>query len=571
MISVKANPSYPYINPDSRQGEVTKSIKVKEPFLYVFKKWSSVIIAIAGILQLLFFWSPANLFSVSCVWLAWWLTDKFVLVSSKLSRFTLSTLILLGYAITQYFLPIVFTLVEGKELVFNLKMPYDIFTHSLAAFVVMLIAHHLYTNNKLMNGIFRVKLQKFLTSKYFYTPPTDGQIWFIGITGLVCMFVSYFFVKQDYNNYSEGSGNKFMEAFIPFTYAPYFLLLKELYGGTTHKKTKKLYIQIILFTVALLAVGIGGNARSLFIKGFVAAGITYFLGLLLGRFNYEKIFTIKNVIILALGFVVVTGPLADIATAMVIVRGQRGSISKMEMLVRTLEIFKDKDAIRAYKLAAVDRKVSEWDEHYFDNLFLARFCNLKYNDASLELADKIGEVDREMRNYSIDRFWSTFPKPVLEFLHIDVNKDFVTSCSYGDYLFLRAGGYNALGGFRTGQFAGTGMAAFGWWYLLILLTGIVLAFFIFDLFVVHKVKGNYNTVYLSLIGLLPITSTFTFMASSSTSESVMNIFNFLIRGWIQISLLYFLLFIVSKKLLGLFSRKPNLAYRNVEIKRSVNY
>ncbi|MBO0947784.1 hypothetical protein [Fibrella forsythiae] len=517
-------------------------------FLLLFKKWSWIVLIISGILQLLLHWSIENLFGLICVFSCWTLTNKYVLDHSKLKNYSFSTLILLGFAITQYLLPTIFTLVENKYLVYNLKVPNDVFVHSTLAYITIIISHILYSNSLIIQNIIRPKIQKGMYDISFYKVPSDTQVWIIGMMGLLSMFVSYFYIKEDYNNYSEGASNKMLEGFIPFTYAPYLLVAKRLYG-TSEGLKKGYYLKLSLFTLVLMAIGIGGNARALFINGIVSAGIAYFLGLLIGLYD-NKLFKANNIIIAICAVLLFTGPVADIATSMVIVRDQRGSISKSEMLIKTLNVYRDKDAIRLYKLAA-NNSLSDWDEHYFDNLFLARFCNLKFNDKSLELSGKIGVLDEDVRTYSINRFLSIFPKPVLKLFQFNFDKDKVISSSYGDFLYMKAGGgQNALGGFRVGQFAGTGMAAFGWWYLVILGIGIIPVYLLMDSYVFRNKRSN--SFCISLAGLLQITTIFMFLSLSSTSESVMNVFNFIVRGWLQINVLYYFVYVLSKSLQKLF-------------------
>ena len=289
------------------------------------------------------------------------------------------------------------------------------------------------------------------------------------------------------------------------------------------------------------------NARGLFMQGLTSMALVFFLGLLIDKFDY-RIFKMKYVIIGMMSFWIITGPLSDIGTAMVVVREQRSDISSQELLNKTLLVFQDKQAISNYKKLALSNIGADWDEIYFDNIFLARFCNLKFNDSNLLQGLKIKENDTRMLNYSIDRFWAILPSPILEVMQIDIDKKSVTSNSFGDYLYFCNGGENALGGFRTGNFAGTGMAAFGWWYLVILGIGMIPLFFLIDLFTFNFKKKGTTKVFFSLVGLILISTIFTFWGTSSASESVVSIYTFIVRGWLQSVLLYFVVFKLSSSL-----------------------
>jgi hypothetical protein len=532
--------------PLKRSGELNQKRSILSLNLFTKRAW--IVIIIAASLQCIFFFSLENLFAISCTLVAWKLMDVFIFRPYILARFSLSAVVLLGFSITQYCLPLIFTLVEGKPLVYNLDLPYEVFTHSFLALITLLIAHLIYRNLQKGRNIFRFKIQSILGKTSFFVPPSNMQIWIMGFIGSAGMILTYF-TGNRYNVTDEERGGlaKILQALIPFAYAPYFILLRKLYDPKS-KKVKQPVFRIIIYSILILIVGIGGNSRASFMTGITAAGIAYFLGLLLGKFNY-RIFTIKNTILLALGFWIITGPLSDLGTAMLMVRGQRTDISSTELISKTLNAYTDKKALRIYKQTAVEN-ISDWNENYFDNIFLARFCNLKFNDGGLKQYEKIGHIDPKMQKYSIDKFWAALPLPLLSFFNVSIDKKTVISASFGDYLFSRAGGANALGGFRTGQFASTGMAAFGWCYLLLLGVGIIPLFFLLDLFVIFK--KNYQQkkyiTYVSLAGLIPITSFFMFLSLSSTSESVVNIYTYLLRGWIQLVFLYWLVYYVSRKI-----------------------
>jgi cytochrome c oxidase subunit IV len=228
---------------------------------------------------------------------------------------------------------------------------------------------------------------------------------------------------------------------------------------------------------------------------------------------------------------------------MVIVRGQRADISPQKLLSATIDVYKDKTELSNYKNNQLSNKGNDgWDESYLDNLFLARFCNLKYNDASLALSKKIPNPDPQFIDFTFKRLLATFPAPVLSLFDISIQeKSYVNSMSFGDFLYYRAEGQiYALGGFRTGQFAGTGMATFGWWYLLVLGIAIIPVFFLVDIFYVKKnIKNSNKVIYcISICGLLLLINIFQFLSFESLSQ----IFSFIIRGWFQIVFLYIVLF-----------------------------
>lgn len=517
-------------------------------FLRLFIKWSWIFIGIAGVLQLAFWPTKENFFAVTTIVISWSLLVTFMLKYHVLRQYPLSSFMVLGLVISQCFLPLVFTLLEGHPVTFNLRVPLLVFLHSLLAVIVVIAAHFFYRTQLKKQPFFHKAIQKKLIHIGFFRTPSDSQIWIMGWIGLSAMFYVYFY-SPSVGNEVSGVGNKFFQGFIPFTYAPFYILIKRMYSGID-KRSKKLMLQLAFFVMLLFIVSIGRNSRGAFMFGFTGLGFGYFLGLLLGIFP-SKILTRRNLIIAAVSFWLVTGPLSDLGVAMVIVRGQRSNVDRIELLELTFEKFQNKKELADYK-ENMSGQGAEWDEQYLDNIFLARFCNLKFNDASLEISERLGGVDPAVTTYAIERPMALFPQPVIDLFGIEVDKQKVNSSSSGDFLYERVGG-NALGGFRVGHFAGFGMASFGWFYLLLLFVLIIPVFFLWDLLALRfrpSVLNKRNVIF-GLGGLLSLTALFQFIMF----ENVLYITQFLIRGWIQMVFLYWVIFQFTRIVSGFFIKR----------------
>lgn len=521
--------------------QVSSAVREKGSFLSRFVHFSWLVLLVCSILQVGLFWSPVNAMAVGCVGLAWILMTKMFLRPDILSTFPLSSFLIIGFTTTQFYFPLVFTLLEGKPIIFNMVLPVEVFLHSTAGLFVLVLAHLIY---RIFSKYTRNRKQSLLVKAGFFQPPTDRQLWIMGVMGLLAMFYVHFY-SPSVGQEASGVGGKFISGLISFSYAPFFIPFGRLYGNKT-VNLKRVIPMLVIFTVLLFIVSLGRNSRGAFMLGFTSVGFAFGLGLLLGLLK-PRLFTMRNVIIAAVGFWFFTGPLVDLATAMVIVRGQRNDIDRTELIALTLEAYNNKEAIRLYKIAGITQE-REWDEQYMDNLFLARFSNIKYNDASLKEASKLNDTDPDMFNFTMDRLWSTLPQPALNLLGLEVDKATVTSYSFGDFLHYKAGaGTGALGGYRTGHFAGTGMAAFGLWYLFILGLGIIPVYFIFDKLVYKKPVGRFSGAspsapLFSFCALLSLTSIFMFLPA----ESVMEPFEFLLRGCLQMLLLYFIMFHLTR-------------------------
>jgi hypothetical protein len=367
----------------------------------------------------------------------------------------------------------------------------------------------------------------------------------MGFIGLGASFYGYFGGDPVEMEVTGAASDKFVEALMPFAYVPYFLLFRNFLGGS-RLDMKRIVPLLVLYTMVIFVIGLGRNSRGAFVEGIAAVGFSYFLGLLLGYFD-AKIFTWKNIAIAVFGIWVMVVPVADLGTAMVIVRGQRDDVPAREMIDLTWEAFWDKEAIKSRRLDDMGDGHDDWDERYLDNILFARFSNLKFNDISLLNADAVGSYDPDMMDFSIDYVLSILPEPILGFLNIDVDKETTRSLSMGDFLYLAAGGGGTVSGFRTGHISGSGMATFGWWYLGIYGLLMLPIFFLIDKFVVKKRgtdqgQASKGSTVISLCGMLFITNIFLL----TSYESLPTITQFLIRGWVQMVLLYFIFYHLTR-------------------------
>ncbi|OWP61941.1 hypothetical protein CDA63_16700 [Hymenobacter amundsenii] len=510
-------------------------------FLRGFVRWSWVVLVAASLIQSLWFATQANQVAVLYVLGAWALLTPTFLTYSSLARYPISSFLMLGFGATQFYLPLLFTLLEGKPLVTNLELPYAVFEHSMLALLVLLTAHYCY---RVLARVRLLHTRSLLRRLGVYTPPTHLQLWLMGLIGVAAMFYIYV-VSQVGWAMTGSSSDKFIQTLIPFSYAPYFIYSGRLYGSQ-QRPAKSTALWLLLFTIMLFVVSIGRNSRAAFMLSFTAVGFSYGLGLLLGVFE-NNLLRWRNVLLAGLGIWFLMGPMSDLGTAMVIVREKRHDISKSELISLTYEAFWDEEALRDYR--AIDyHGISAWDESYLDNIFTARFANLKFNDESLLLNRQVGNENPAIYRYTIDYIWSSLPDPLIRFLGINVDKTQILVCSFGDYLFYTAGNVQeTLSGFRTGHFAGTGMAAFGWWYLLILGLGMIPVFSLFDKLVVRDTASAAG-IRFSLCALLALTGVFQFLPFESVVFSV----TFLTRGWLQLVFSYVLLYSVARLLSRLF-------------------
>lgn len=502
-------------------------------------KWSWVILLAASVTQIVFFWSEDLLIAILFSAISWKLFVSYFLRENILQKFPLSTLLVAGFVVTQLYFPIVFTTLEAKSAVNNLLMPNEVFLHTTLSFWALLIAHIAYTY--IGRGVSQ-SLRSALLYTNFFRSPSNMQVWLMGIIGLSVMTVGYFTGDTKGLQVPDTVLGKVLWGLTNFAYAPYLILVGQLYGNNT-KITKKTLIALSLYTILVFAASIARNSRGAFVFGFTSLGIAYGISLLLGIYNVQKVklFTTRNFLIGALAVWLLTGPIADLGIAMALVRGSRSEVSSTKLLEMTLETYQDKSAIDALKKIDI-REQLDWDERYLDNIFLARFCNLKFCDSSLLLAAKVGENDESILNRTIDSMLSALPEPILAALNLDVNKKEARNGSIADYLFYKSGANaDVIGTFRVGHFSGIGLATFGWVYLLLLCVTIIPIYIIFDSYTglfQSNVKSQKPRTIFSFCGLLILTSIFHFLPSESVTVNI----SYLLRNWPETIILYFLVF-----------------------------
>ncbi len=526
--------------------------RTETQFLRQVVKASWVLLFLAIVYQLVFFAEITNIIAMTAVVFAWLITTKTWLRPELLEKYLISTFMILGFAASQFYFPLLFTTLENKPLIHNLELPEEVFLHSTLGLLVLAMAHALY------RFLMRYSLNRsysLFDKAGFFTPPSHLQLWVMGAVGMLSSFYVYFTAPDIGREITGSASDKLIQGLVPFSYAPFFIPLAKLYGSD-EKAHPGYSFMIISYSIILFAVSMARNSRGAFIMGLTNPAFAYALGLLLGVF-YTKILTFRNVIVVGLLGWLLAGPFTDLGTAMLVVRDKRTDIQPMELVQLTLETYEDKKALEARAKGDLEESMDfDWDERYLDNIFTARFANIKFNDASLITYSKVGKYDPDMQQFSFDYLIASLPDPVIKLFGFDVDKELVVSLSFGDFLYILSGGYGTPFGYRVGHIAGTGMAAYGWWYLLLFGLVVIPIFYLNEKFFrrkkgaeLLKAETPAERFKFSFCGVLLVTSFFQFFVF----ESIVNGAIFLIRGWIQIVILYFLIFHLSRLLSILIS------------------
>jgi hypothetical protein len=536
------------------------SARSETGFLNRAVRFSWVMLILAILYQCIFFPEIENIMAMVAVVFAWVIATRILLRAKALQTYLISTFTILGFVSTQFYFPLMFTTMENKPLIYNLELPEQVFLHSTLCLTVIILSYLFY--KFLMRSTPDRKLS-LLARAGFFDPPSHLQLWLMGIMGMGASFYVNF-ANPDVGRGATGDpADKFLQALAFFMYSPFFIPLSKLFGNPT-KPGRTFTPMILFYAVLLFGISVAQNSRGTFMFGLTTPAFAYALGLLLGIYK-TRILTLRNVLAGGVIVWVLTGPFSDLGTAMVIVREHAKDVSPGELVNLTLEALDDKKAIEALKKESLDESPDfDWDERYLNNIFTARFANIKFNDASLITYSKVGPYDPDMLDFSIDQILASLPTPVLKAFNFDVDKETLHTLSFGDYLYVLSGGYGTPTGWRVGHVAGTGMATLGWWYLAALGVGILPMFYLNDKLFRPKRIDSLAPVGLpeqkfifSFCGVISLTSFFQLLLF----ESVFQCITYLMRGWIQMVLLYFVMFHVSRLISLLISpRKQQLKF-----------
>lgn len=364
------------------------------------------------------------------------------------------------------YLPLPVTLLDGNEMSHDLFIPNQTYLLQLLYFCICVSAFQLSGAMVNKNRVF------FLLKRLgYFIKPSNRQLWILGLIGL---FFRLFMMTR---HGSAGTGT--LNMFSVLIYSPICILFGPLLGKEKcSKKTSYIVYGYIAFLVVLL---IATNSRSQMLSPLVVFAFYYLIWQI---YTYKKTLWLsyKKMIVLIVSLFVLAGPASDMAIAMVVVRGERSSMSFSELLDKSIETFQDKGRLNAYRKLMEDRNQStvgvEWQESYVSSPFLDRLCNYRVADATIYHAQRVGYGNSEMKNLFRDRLETMFPGPISEFLFHNVNKSDLDFSSMDKLYFLST--RNGMGGYIVGGDVGLGLATFDYFYFLLCFLVYFCVFYILD-------------------------------------------------------------------------------------------
>ena len=196
------------------------------------RRWSTVVIVFACLLQAALFPSQSNLICVGLAFAAS-LTVVWVCLRRRLIRsFPLSSLQILGFCSVNFVLPLLATLAELHPLNYNLRVPVRTFGYGAAFLLTLVCAHFIYRRFPAIQGLRKFVSARFFVPLGFFKAPGELQLWLMGGIGCLSRFYIYLFLP-DSGVAAAGAVDKFIQPLQIFAYCPFLLAASVLYGNLT--------------------------------------------------------------------------------------------------------------------------------------------------------------------------------------------------------------------------------------------------------------------------------------------------------------------------------------------------
>jgi hypothetical protein len=370
-----------------------------------------------------------------------------------------------------------------------------------------------------------------------YRTPSCGALWFMGCLALPTLF---FAQSQTLAQNQGGVLRQIANGFSFLVWAPFLIpfYMREL--GAAYANAKLNRLLLIGYSAVIALLGLALNARGIMLAGMATVGLIY----LLAGMRSEAPVTgraLRQIGLLVVVLGIISVPVSDLATSMVIARHSRGKVSASVMIRTTLHIWRQPALIAAYRAdQEVASRLSAYDEHYITNPVLTRLVETKFYDNAFHFARllKSDKAKARLRDISEQFVWGILPRPILSRLGIGVDKDSL-EFSMGDYLAYLSRGV-PLGGRKTGDMFAQGIALFGPLFPFIYVLICFALFGFMDLLTIRPLAGPAS---ISALGMLQIWG---FFMSGITYESLHKVLQFFIRGFLQIVSIYVLVFGIAR-------------------------
>jgi hypothetical protein len=394
----------------------------------------------------------------------------------------------------------------------------------LATFQLLAVASLATFQGLLVLTTLKGALQATLRPLQILAAPSPAELWGIGLVGFAALGAA--------SAGELGLLGRIVSGLRFLAWAPFLIpVLKAMRPGYNADMTKH-WPALASFLLLAILMAIVVNARNLMFYGVVSAGLL----LLMLTLRDDRL--ASRTLMLRVGIGVVIGlaalqPLADLATAMVVVRGMRDTASPQEMIEETVRVlFVERHKLTVYRqhdeLASV---IEVYDENYIDNPILARFVETKFHDNMLNAIGGLqpDEIDELWRISSL-QVLGAIPNPVLKWLSVELDKPWLM-VSMGDHIMKLSLGIE-VGSFKTGSLFAHGLALFGIGFTAVYVLLCFIVFIIWESLCEIQQDGS---LLMAPVGMLLVWPVF---RTGVSGESIVALIHDLGRNFSQSVILY---------------------------------
>jgi hypothetical protein len=483
--------------------------------LVVSKKWMSIIIFSAFMLEIIIFPTFTNFLGGLLAVFSWFIflffLKKKIILNYPFAFLMYSSMFLYR------FLPLIATIVEGRPVTFGFENSIETILYEFILFGVSSLAFY-------WACPFKMRSTNYTLSKilYFYKffIINSKTLWILGILGLIIRI--YTFNAGDIE-FGDVSG-KFLLGLNYLVYSPVLLFFPSLVG--LNKRGSKFYLWSYLGLITL--INIASNSRLSIITPIGTYMLLFALDAIINKVDVTQFLSPFRIIMITLFIFFGLNFFSDISTAILYTRNFRADISKEQILLQTLEVYNDKSLMNSLKKFSKAKVLQSntysdgWDESYIDNFMLNRYANLRISDQSLHYAKKKGFNNNEMSIFFYDQTLALIPGPILNFFGVDLDKRNLNFSS-GDLLYGQEGG---LGTYRVSSHVGIGLATFGFSYFPFQL---IISFLVFKLLNTFVWRSKKKIVYAPFA----LINVFTFLGMFRNSNGLIMDVGYVLRGYVQ--------------------------------------
>jgi len=511
--------------------------------------WSVLLCAVG---QLLIDARGTNVVSVLVVATMSAVTFHFVIRGEVFRALPLPALIVLGFNVSTLSGALIAQTLSLRSLVYNLQVPQLTFALCALFQISLLVALFVLFSSSSLRATSRTINRRVFARMGIMQAPSPLQLWLIGFVGAGAMLWSASDAYVTVTQYGD-VGAKFLNGLGYLAFAPFVVpILDKVFPTSQASSTAKASKWLLLgYFVLLVFIAMIRNSRGTFMMGIANLGMAAFLLMLLGQLSVTA--RLRRGLVVGAAVVLLLAPImADLAIAMVVVRGERTEVSGTKLVTLTLAAFNDKPALEQYRKAAkIITGGGDYDENYLANPFVARFVNTKFFDNTLSYKDvRAGTHASKLWDVTFDKIGAILPTPVVRGLGINIKKENL-QFSMGDALYNAQAG-SGLGGYKTGSLMGHGMGLMG--------VGVFIAavpLFLLTFMAVQSLTLTVGAiVVISPVILLQLMSVY----GLATGDSLLDPIGMMLRTLPQNILIYWLVFQGTRWVSELRQRRRRLAW-----------